>query len=223
MTKEYHKNPRKITGDLLKQLESNLVELGDLSGITHDLNTDEIITGNQRSKVVKLDECETVITEQFKKPDKQGTIAIGYVLWNGFKLNYRQVRWNEEQREKANITANSITGLWDEEILKGQWSGVAGLESWNLPFVLDLPPLIANNIEGIAKTSNKYHDVKPLIFISFNLVQRQINVSEEEAKEFLNGIIEFTRQGNDVLQSFYEEVYRLSFDRMQEVLNNSKN
>ena len=44
--KEYHKNPRKITPKQLEQLKANIQELGDLSGIVHDLNTDEIITGN---------------------------------------------------------------------------------------------------------------------------------------------------------------------------------
>ena len=223
MAKHYHKNPRIGTSEFLNQLEENIKELGDLSGITLDLNSDEIITGNQRSKVINLNECEKVITEEYKKPDNQGTVAIGYVIWNGIKLNYREVKWTEEQREKANITANSIQALWDESMLKGtEWNGVSGLENWNLPFVLELPPLLENNISGIAKTSNKYHDVKPLIFISFNLVQRQINVPEEEAKEFLSGIIEFTRQGGDKLQEFYDDIYRLSFDHMQEVLSNSK-
>jgi len=218
MAKEYHKNPRKITPELMAQLEANLKELGDLSGITHDLNTDEIITGNQRSKAINLDECEIEILEQFKKPDAQGTVARGFVNWDGQKLNYRQVRWDDDQREKANITANSITGIWDEEVLRTMWDNVKGLEEWNLPFVLDIPPLLMNDIEGIAKTSNKYHDTKPLIFISFNLVQKQILVAEEEAKQFLNGIIDFTRDG-DALQDFFNEVYRLSFDLMQQKLN----
>lgn len=43
---QYSKNPRKITDSQLEKLKSNIQELGDLSGIVHDLNTDEIISGN---------------------------------------------------------------------------------------------------------------------------------------------------------------------------------
>ena len=46
--KQYHKNPRKITDAQKKALERDLKELGDLSGIVHDVNSDEIIGGNQR-------------------------------------------------------------------------------------------------------------------------------------------------------------------------------
>jgi hypothetical protein len=216
MAKEFSKNPRKITKELLEQLKVNIEELGDLSGITHDLNSDQIIAGNQRSKAINFNDCEVTLMEKPHEPDAQGTVALGYVLWNGQKLHYRQVKWTVEQCEKANITANSISGIWDEAMLKSpEWASVAGINDWNLPFVLDTPVLLGNDITGMAKTSNKYHDVKPLIFISFNLVQRQIDVPEVEAKKFLNGLIELTRL--DKLKEFYDGVYELAFNKMQEM------
>ena len=218
MAKSYYKNARKVTAEQLEQIKQNIIELGDISGIVHDLNSDEIIGGNQRSRIVDFEKCEKVITETLKKPDKQGTVAWGYVIWDGMKLNYRQVKWTKEQCEQANITANSLSGEWDKDILMAEWADVPGLDKWNLPFVLDTPPVLGSAIEGVAHTSNKYHDVKPLIFISFNLVQKQINVPEEEAKQFLNGIIELTKEP-DALQNFFDEVYRLAFDHMQVTLN----
>lgn len=116
--KEYHKNPRKISKEELKQLEENIKELGDLSGIIHDVNTDEIIGGNQRSKVIDINNCQIEIIKEFEKPDAQGTLAIGYVIWQGTKLNYRKVDWDEKQREKANITANKLGGNFDLALLK---------------------------------------------------------------------------------------------------------
>lgn len=44
--KAYHKNPRRITGKQVDDLADSLTDLGDLSGIVHDLETDEIIGGN---------------------------------------------------------------------------------------------------------------------------------------------------------------------------------
>ena len=110
---QYSKNPRKITDAQLEQLKSNIKELGDLSGIVHDLNTDEIISGNQRSKVININECEIEIVKKYDEPNEQGTIAFGFVIFENQRLNYRQVRWNEKQREKACITANALGGEFD--------------------------------------------------------------------------------------------------------------
>lgn len=114
---QYSKNPRKITDAQLEQLKSNIKELGDLSGIVHDLNTDEIISGNQRSKAININECEIEIVKKYDEPNEQGTIAFGFVVFENQRLNYRQVRWNEKQREKACITANALGGEWDYKIL----------------------------------------------------------------------------------------------------------
>lgn len=131
--KQYNRNPRKITPEQLKQLKANIEELGDISGIVHDLNTDEIISGNQRSKVIDINKCEVVITEKYDTPTPQGTVAWGYVIFEGQKLNYRQVRWTDQQRAKACITANSLGGDWDYEILKSTWKEEQGLlDGWGL-------------------------------------------------------------------------------------------
>lgn len=113
----YHKNPRQITVQQYENLERWLEELGDLSGIIHDLNSNQIIGGNQRGRVFDINECEIVLAEEYDQPDEQGTVAIGYVLWKGYRYGYRQVRWNEEQCEMANIVANKAGGEWDFDIL----------------------------------------------------------------------------------------------------------
>lgn len=116
--KEFENNPRRITDSDLHVLESNIIELGDLSGIIHDRDTDEIIGGNQRSKVININKCKIEIVKQFEEPDGQGTIALGYVIYKGQKLNYRQVVWNSKQIEKANITANKLGGEFDLVMLQ---------------------------------------------------------------------------------------------------------
>ena len=128
---QYSKNPRKITDAQLDQLKSNIQELGDLSGIVHDLNTDEIISGNQRSKVININECEIEIVKKYDEPNEQGTIAFGFVIFENQRLNYRQVRWNEKQREKACITANALGGEFDYDILLENWD-IAELENWGI-------------------------------------------------------------------------------------------
>lgn len=116
--KPFNKNPRKISDVQLQELESFLRELGDLGGVVHDLNSDQIIGGNQRSKVFDINKCEVVIEHKMKRPDSQGTVGLGYVIWKGKRYSYRQVRWTPKQAEKANIVANKAGGDWDDELLK---------------------------------------------------------------------------------------------------------
>lgn len=116
--KEFDNNPRKISKKDLDVLQVNMSELGDLSGIIHDRDTNEIIGGNQRSKVININKCKIEIIKEFETPDNQGTLKIGYVIWKGMKLNYRMVVWTPEQIEKANITANKLGGEFDLVMLQ---------------------------------------------------------------------------------------------------------
>lgn len=119
--KPYHKNPRQITRKQMDNLGQWLSELGDLSGIVHDLNTDEIIGGNQRGRVFNVNECEVELTAGPHEPDGQGTVAHGFIVWKGNRYAYRQVRWNARQAEKANIVANKSGGSWDFDLLANEF------------------------------------------------------------------------------------------------------
>ncbi len=119
--KTYHKNPRTIKDKQFADLRAWLLELGDLSGIVHDLTSDEVISGNQRMRAIDVAKCEIVLTEGPHDPDAQGTVAHGYVIWQGAKYNYRQVRWDARQCEKANIVANKAGGGWDFDTLANEF------------------------------------------------------------------------------------------------------
>lgn len=134
----YHKNPRQITEKQFNNLCQTLDELGDVSGIVHDLNSDEIIGGNQRGRVFDLfnGDCEIVIEHRLEQPDRQDTVALGYILWNGAKYQYRQVAWTPEQCEQANIVANKAGGGWDFDILANEFE-LPDLLEWGFePFEL---------------------------------------------------------------------------------------
>jgi hypothetical protein len=140
MPRQYHKNPRQITKKQDADLESSLLRLGDISGIVHNLETDEVIGGNQRGRLFDFfgGNCETVLTEQYDTPDEQGTVALGYAIWQGKKYSYRQVRWDEKTAEEANIRANKAGGTWDFDILGNEWE-IDELLEWGFePFELGL-------------------------------------------------------------------------------------
>lgn len=136
--KNYHKNPRSITEKQLVDLKKWLEELGDISGIVHDLNSNELIGGNQRSRVLMKENYETQITESYEIPTEKGTVALGYIIWKGERYNYRQVRWTPKQCEKANIIANKAGGTWDTDILANNFElddlSEWGFQDWELHF-----------------------------------------------------------------------------------------
>jgi hypothetical protein len=142
--KRYHKNPRQITEKQFNDLKKWLLKLGDLSGIVHDLNSDEIIGGNQRSMVFDVNKCEIEFTQKLETPDEQGTVALGFIIWEGKKYSYRQVRWDEKKCEQANIVANKSGGSFDFDILANQFEFDELIEWGFKPYELGMPGDIDN-------------------------------------------------------------------------------
>lgn len=119
--RHYHKNPRQITKKEYAELADSLRRLGDLSGIVHDLTTDEIIGGNQRMDIFDLKTAQVEISERFEQPDDQGTVARGFVVWQGHRYTYRAVMWDDKTREEANIRANKAGGSWNFDTLANEF------------------------------------------------------------------------------------------------------
>ena len=126
--KHYDHNPRKISKREFERLQDSLARLGDLSGIVHDLNSDQIVGGNQRVRALDLLGREPVITARFEKPTRTGTVAEGYYEIDGERYSYRQVYWDEARCKEANITANLAGGDWDWDELSS-WD-VGDLSAW---------------------------------------------------------------------------------------------
>lgn len=130
--KPYYRNPRHITKSRLERLDKNLVKYGDLGGIVHNVRTNQIIGGNQRTAVARSHEHEVVIKETFDPALDDGTVAKGEIRIaatdkeSGKKrnvfLSYRQVDWDEETESGANLAANVNAGAWDLDIAASQWS-----------------------------------------------------------------------------------------------------
>ncbi|TGE08271.1 hypothetical protein [Hymenobacter fodinae] len=127
---QWHNNPRQITKEQFELLQESLGELGDLSGVVHDLNSNQYVGGNQRSVV--FEGCEIELTETFDEPTATGTVALGYIIYQGEKYAYRQVRWEEEQCRKALILANAAGGTWDMDELANSWDDLP-LFDWGVP------------------------------------------------------------------------------------------
>lgn len=150
--KSYEKNPRRLSEKQYESLKRDLIELGDLSGVIHDLNSNQIIGGNQRTRIFNdLKNAEIYITEKFKVPTKTGTVALGYIIFAGEKYTYRQVRWTSKQCEKANIVANKAGGNWDMDILANDFE-IEDLKEWGFEDIE-----LGFNIDKINDESDNEH------------------------------------------------------------------
>jgi len=110
---EYGKNSKRTTAEEIQKLKESIELLGDISGIVYDVSTDEIICGNQRSSIIDINNRDITYVKEFKKPDKFGTLAYGHVEWEGQLYTFRKVKWNEEQRQLANLSANLMYSSYD--------------------------------------------------------------------------------------------------------------
>lgn len=117
--KSYANNPRVITDKQKKKLEKSMKMLGDISGIVHDVGTDEVICGNQRMKAIGFTDEDIRITERYEEPLADKTVAIGYIERDGVRLNYRAVRFSDYERALASLSANKLGGEFDEELFDG--------------------------------------------------------------------------------------------------------
>ncbi len=135
---QFAKNPRITDNEKLEKLDENLEEFGDLSGIVHNIRTDELICGNQRGKTLQIDQSKITIVEQYEQADEQGTVSLGYIEHNGHKYNFRQVDWSEEKADKAAVIANVHAGSWDFEKLGSDWDSSflqeVGFKDWEIGF-----------------------------------------------------------------------------------------
>jgi hypothetical protein len=108
-------NPRKITPEQLKMLADSLRRFGDLSGLILNVSTNHLVGGHQRVKVLGAAPVE--ITKRYDRPTPNGTVAEGFVIFEGERYTYREVSWDERTENAAMIAANKHGGDWDIPML----------------------------------------------------------------------------------------------------------
>lgn len=96
-------NPNRMQAEDLARMEKSMAEFGDLSGIVLNRRTGNLIGGHQRVSVLK--DCE-IEAEDLAKPEQDGTVARGHILYRGRKMSLRVVDWPESKARAALLAAN---------------------------------------------------------------------------------------------------------------------
>ena len=99
-------NPRKISAEALEGLKFSLQEFGDISGITFNTRTGNLVSGHQRVKAIleKYGDLE-IIDDKIVTPS-------GYFI-------IRIVDWDLDKEKAANVAANAetIQGEFTDELI----------------------------------------------------------------------------------------------------------
>lgn len=135
---KFKDNPRVISAEQKRILKKGLDKYGDLGGVVFNLELNELVGGNQRSDTFDPDD-EIVYFEKLKAPDNQGTVAHGYIVHDGKKYNYREVRWSREDHVAASLLANKGGGEWDwskaKQLILSVDTGAFDLEFTGFPLL----------------------------------------------------------------------------------------
>lgn len=128
------KNPRTINKHDYEALVASLKEFGDLSGIVFNTVTGQLVGGHQRTEAFKRmgGKRQVIITHRFAEPNRQGTVALGYVDYDNEQFSYREVQWDVNKEKSANIAANRIQGQFDLDLLAELTFELSQLEDQSL-------------------------------------------------------------------------------------------
>jgi len=102
------KNPRIVTEKRLEMLKNSMSTFGDISGILHNVRTNNIFGGNQRAKILGLK--EPTITKTYDPPTELGTVSEGFIEHQGERFFFRRVDWDESKEKMAILRANKSAG-----------------------------------------------------------------------------------------------------------------
>jgi hypothetical protein len=159
--KPFTNNPRQLSKSQAKRLKETMQEFGDLSGIVHDLDTDEVIGGNQRSNVAALMQTEPVITERFSPALSDGTALLGYFEFQGRRFAYRAVTgWDADKRQKANLVANAGGGAWDTDLLSSIDTSVLTGVGFDTEMLLNTRSF-GSALDAMLKSEEPHADAEP--------------------------------------------------------------
>lgn len=137
------RNPREAwKPEQLEPFKASLRRFGDLGGIVRNLTTGQLVGGHKRVEAFR--EATAVQIESTAQPaDAQGTVAHGYVIADGNRFAYREVRWTAEVEAAANLAANRWGAEWAWQMVSETLQGISD------PELLGLTGFPAHELENL--------------------------------------------------------------------------
>lgn len=107
-------NPRKMTPEEHEALAASMDLFGDLSGVVFNRRTGNLVGAHQRREHMPTDAAIAIHGTRSRKPDRQGTVAVGWIEFDGIRWAYREVDVDEPTEKAMNLAANRWgEAAWD--------------------------------------------------------------------------------------------------------------
>ena len=117
-------NPRMFTEENFDSLDDSMLTFGDISGITFNVQTGNLVTGHNRWKLL----CQQYSVKNLTLVKVQNTDTY-LIMCGTVNTTYtlREVDWTRDKEKLANVTANSdtVSGFFTDS-LKDVLSSVSG-------------------------------------------------------------------------------------------------
>ena len=189
------KNPRKIDKHDYQALVASIKEFGDLSGIVFNQTTGQLVGGHQRTEAFRRmgGQARVIVSYRFPEPNRQGTIALGYVDYDNEQFSYREVQWDETREKSANIAANRIQGQFDLDLLSEITYEIS--QSENATQLMALTGQTEEEVNRLLKMNGSISDPEPDPESSeSNKLEFALTADQREIVEEALGHVKATRE-----------------------------
>ncbi len=138
------KNPRAAwKPDQVEPFKASLRRFGDLGGIVYNQTTGQLVGGHKRVEVFRQS-AEISVSKTDQAEDEQGTVAHGYVIVDGGRFAYREVRWSPQVEAAANLAANRWGAEWEWALVSDSLQAMA-----NDPSLMALTGFPAHELDNL--------------------------------------------------------------------------
>lgn len=146
-----------MTEAAARALGASMERYGDLSGFVVNRRTGRLIGGHQRLAHVPAD-APVSIFKRYRKPNPQGTVALGWIEVGDELWPYRLVDVDARAEREMNLAANAHAAAWDQEALAGHLRAlrqqgaaldVVGFDERSLRAVLGAPAIPEEDPSGM--------------------------------------------------------------------------
>ena len=203
-------NPRKITASAKKQLSQSISDFENISEITWNSRTKELVAGHQRFSELKA-KYKNLNIKETDKPDWFDFVDEGG-QFIGFRL--RVVDWDKEKQKAGNIVANSTfsQGEFDKEKLEIVLNKYDFKDFQNFSFK-DIPIRMEKIDKGLnARDEIRFTDSGPTSAGEFEFITIPFNAEEYlDIKEKWDSICQDMRAENPALET-QSDVFRAIID-----------
>lgn len=159
-------NPRVWPPEQLALLAEAMRRFGDLSGIVYNRTTGNLVGGHQRNRALPESASIEIDGQRRRTPNDQGTVAVGWIMLDGERWRYREVKVDLETEQAMNLAANKFgEQMWDYDKLAAKLGVFSGSADATLSgfTAAEIEALLVTDFEKLPGSDREVHVVSVVV------------------------------------------------------------